>query len=258
MQFDWIKLLSIRWKTPDRLGFFFWQHQQPGCLICMADPLNHAKGVADMTRKEWFVWRKWLELERGGIKLRSPEVPCYALATSGIRQLPFLFLAGRIEGEDTTRTGWVKVFGANTYFWLNVESRVQHANWCCGNQPESLASFSPHAPSLRNFRGQREWILELCPWSNSPSGSMCCGDTAQHPSCVPAPRTKCFSNLSAFASQPIPPTSPSLLIELPSELACCFDNSWEERVGEGEVVDWKITHPSGFWDRTEAETQTGA
>lgn len=87
---------------------------------------------------------------------------------------------------------------------------------------------------------------------------MCCGDTAQHPSCVPAPRTKCFSNLSAFASQPIPPTSPSLLIELPSELACCFDNSWEERVGEGEVVDWKIMHPSGFWGRTEAETQTGA
>lgn len=70
-------------------------------------------------------------------------------------------------------------------------------------------------------------------------------DTAQRPQCVPSERTKCFSNLSAFSSQPIPPTSPSLLTELPGELACCFGNSWEERVEEGEVEDWKIPYFSG-------------
>ena len=37
---------------------------------------------------------------------------------------------------------------------------------------------------------------------------------------------------------------PSLLIELPSKLACCFDNSWDAKVGEGKVKDWKIPHYS--------------
>jgi len=87
-----------------------------------------------------------------------------------------LFLVGRIEGEDTAIPGRVKVFGANLYFWMNVESSPKCANQYCGDQPEILTPLSfSHVPSLRNLRGQRECILKLCPLCNSPSGSMYLG-----------------------------------------------------------------------------------
>jgi hypothetical protein len=102
MQLDSIKLLSIRWKTPNQLGVFFWQPQQPGWLICMVDPLNQAHVVADMTRKKWFIWvKKWSELERAGIKLRSSKIPCCVLAAKRFRQPLFLFSWGHwVVGED--------------------------------------------------------------------------------------------------------------------------------------------------------------
>lgn len=137
--------------------FSFWQPQQPSWLIGMADPLHHAKAVADMTRKKVICLGKIVGIGTSWDYAQEHRGPCSVIAASGIRQLSFLFLVARIEGKDAAIPGRVKAFGANLYYWMNMESNLKCANQYCRDKPEILTCLSfSNVQSLRNFRGQRE------------------------------------------------------------------------------------------------------
>lgn len=100
-----------------------------------------------------------------------------------------------------------------------------------GDHPEILALSSPRVLGLGTVWGQRERLLRPTCRSEGQHEGLCCGDS-------PAFRAVFSEDQVPASPQSIsplacPPASPSPHGSS-RELTCCFDNSWEERVGDGE------------------------